>query len=94
VSSCRNDICTDIDRHRFVSHHLFCRTLIDSTPGVLKAWGLLAQEYSFDAEIAGKAAHGRRLRDTIQEFCHIDDETKLQVRRSSFLSGRVGRPDQ
>jgi hypothetical protein len=89
VSYCRNDIpiCTDIDRHRFVSHHLFCSTLIDATPGVLKAWGLLAQEYSFDAAIAAKA-HGRRLRDTIQEFCHIDDETKLQVRRSSILSGR------
>ncbi|TFK57536.1 HAD-like protein [Heliocybe sulcata] len=54
-------------------------TLIDSTPGVLKAWSTFAADYGLTngAEIAHKS-HGRRLYDTLKEWCQIDDEGKLQ----------------
>jgi hypothetical protein len=55
-------------------------TLIDSTPGVLKAWRKFAHDYSFDATEVARAAHGRRLCDTLREYCKIgDDEVKLKV---------------
>ncbi|KZT23773.1 HAD-like protein [Neolentinus lepideus HHB14362 ss-1] len=54
-------------------------TLIDSTPGVLKAWSTFAADYGLTnaAEIAHKS-HGRRLYDTLKEWCNIDGEEKLQ----------------
>ncbi|PAV22237.1 haloacid dehalogenase-like hydrolase [Pyrrhoderma noxium] len=52
-------------------------TLIDSTPGVLSAWDIFAKDYGFDAETVAHATHGRRLYDTLREFCHIEDEKKL-----------------
>lgn len=55
-------------------------TLIDSTPGVLKAWETFGKDYSLNAEEVAHASHGRRLYDTLKEFCRIDDEDKLQVR--------------
>ncbi|KII86404.1 hypothetical protein PLICRDRAFT_114851, partial [Plicaturopsis crispa FD-325 SS-3] len=55
------------------------RTLIDSTPGVVKAWKTFAKDYNLDAEEVAHATHGRRLYDTLKEFCRIDDEAKLQA---------------
>lgn len=59
------------------------RTLIDSTPGVLKAWDTFAKDYSLgDSAAIAHATHGRRLHDTLREYCHIEDEAKLRVRVS------------
>jgi hypothetical protein len=59
---------------------LISSTLIDSTPGVLKAWDTFCKDYNLGdpAEVAHRA-HGRRLYDTLNEFCGIKDETTLQV---------------
>jgi beta-phosphoglucomutase-like phosphatase (HAD superfamily) len=60
--------------------HLWANsTLIDSTPGIINAWDTFAKDYSFDATEVAHAAHGRRLYDTLKEWCRIDDEEKLQV---------------
>jgi len=56
------------------------RTLIDSTPGVMKAWITFGKDYGIDPEVVAHAAHGRRLYDTLKEFCKIDDEERLLVR--------------
>ncbi|KAH8086625.1 HAD-like protein [Cristinia sonorae] len=53
-------------------------TLIDSTPGVLKAWEVFAADYGLNAVQVAHDAHGRRLYDTLREFCNIHDEEKLQ----------------
>lgn len=56
------------------------RTLIDSTPGVLKAWEIFCKDYGLgDPTEIAHLAHGRRMYDTLTEFCHIDDEVKLEV---------------
>ncbi|EGO02750.1 hypothetical protein SERLA73DRAFT_176106 [Serpula lacrymans var. lacrymans S7.3] len=52
-------------------------TLIDSTPGVMKAWDTFAKDYSLNASQVAHASHGRRLYDTLKEFCRIDDEDRL-----------------
>jgi beta-phosphoglucomutase-like phosphatase (HAD superfamily) len=59
-------------------------TLIDSTPGVLKAWDTFAGDYSFNATEVAHASHGRRLYDTLKEHCRIDDEDKLQAEITRF----------
>ncbi len=46
-------------------------TLIDSTPGVLKAWATFAKDYNLDADTVAHATHGRRLYDTLKEYCNI-----------------------
>ena len=56
------------------------RTLIDSTPGVLKAWQVFANNYGLDAAETARKSHGRRLYDTLKEYCGIHDEQRLQVR--------------
>jgi len=61
-------------------------TLIDSTPGVLKAWDTFAKDYSFDAEKVAHASHGRRLYDTLKEFCRLNDDDKLQAEIVRFES--------
>ncbi|KAF8641003.1 hypothetical protein AX17_000648 [Amanita inopinata Kibby_2008] len=54
------------------------RTLIDSTPGVLKAWAKFSDEYKLNDYLSiAHATHGRRLFDTLREFCRIDDVEKL-----------------
>jgi hypothetical protein len=58
-----------------------CRTLIDSTPGVLKAWDVFAKDYALDANAVAHAAHGRRLYDSLKEWCRIEDDDKLQVKQ-------------
>jgi beta-phosphoglucomutase-like phosphatase (HAD superfamily) len=55
------------------------RTLIDSTPGLLKAWDAFAEKYSLNAKEVAHATHGRRLHDTLKEWCRIEDEETLQV---------------
>ncbi|KAH7912984.1 HAD-like domain-containing protein [Hygrophoropsis aurantiaca] len=54
-------------------------TLIDSTPGVFKAWATFAKDYNLNAEEVAHATHGRRLYDTLKEFCKIQDETTLKA---------------
>lgn len=57
-----------------------CRTLIDSTPGVLKAWERFCDDYNLGNYVeVSHATHGRRLYDTLKELCHISDEETLQV---------------
>jgi len=53
-------------------------TLIDSTPGVLNAWQIFANDYGLDATEVAHASHGRRLYDTLKQHCRINDEEKLQ----------------
>ncbi|KAG5654288.1 hypothetical protein H0H81_005137 [Sphagnurus paluster] len=56
-------------------------TLIDSTPGVLKAWDIFARDYSLgDSTKVAHETHGRRLYDTLKEYCKIGDDTRLFVR--------------
>ncbi|KAF5377156.1 hypothetical protein D9615_006379 [Tricholomella constricta] len=53
-------------------------TLIDSTPGVFKAWATFSKDYSLgDSVEIAHATHGRRLYDTLKEYCQIDDEAEL-----------------
>lgn len=53
-------------------------TLIDSTPGVLKAWDIFARDYSLgDSTKVAHETHGRRLYDTLKEYCKIGDDTRL-----------------
>lgn len=59
----------------------FNRTLIDSTPGVLKAWKTFSDDYNLgDSETVAHATHGRRLYDTLKEYCGIEEEDLLLVR--------------
>ncbi|CAL1696615.1 unnamed protein product [Somion occarium] len=54
-------------------------TLIDSTPGALQAWQMFGKDYGLNAAKVAHASHGRRLCDTLKEYCRIDDENKLQA---------------
>ncbi|RXW18451.1 hypothetical protein EST38_g7404 [Candolleomyces aberdarensis] len=61
------------------------RTLIDSTPGVLKAWATFSNDYSLgDAERIAHDTHGRRLYDTLKEYCKIADEKRLHEEIDRF----------
>ncbi|KAJ7596611.1 HAD-like protein [Mycena floridula] len=60
-------------------------TLIDSTPGVLKAWRTFCKDYSLSedpAEVA-HAAHGRRMTDSLREICAVT-ETNLEAEIERF----------
>jgi hypothetical protein len=68
---------------------------------VYKAWDTFARDYGLDAAHVAHATHGRRLYDTLKEWCRIEDEAKLQVRRQErgvraraapFLMRRFLRP--
>ncbi|KAF8973818.1 HAD-like domain-containing protein [Flammula alnicola] len=53
-------------------------TLIDSTPGVLQAWKTFSADYNLgDSTAIAHATHGRRLYDTLKEYCGINDEDRL-----------------
>ncbi|KAF8203761.1 HAD-like domain-containing protein [Pholiota molesta] len=53
-------------------------TLIDSTPGVLQAWKTFSTDYKLgDSATIAHATHGRRLYDTLKEYCGITDEGRL-----------------
>ncbi|KAF9454960.1 HAD-like protein [Macrolepiota fuliginosa MF-IS2] len=60
-------------------------TLIDSTPGVYKAWETFCLNYSLgDSREVAHSTHGRRLYDTLKEYCGIEDEIKLQAEIDRF----------
>ncbi|KAF8238400.1 HAD-like protein [Tricholoma matsutake] len=60
-------------------------TLIDSTPGVFKAWEIFSEDYSLgDSAAITHATHGRRLDDTLKEYCQIEDEDKLRSEIDRF----------
>ncbi|KAI0318730.1 HAD-like protein [Amylostereum chailletii] len=52
-------------------------TLIDSTPGVTVAWDAFGRTYGFSGAEAAHAAHGRRLADTLGEWCKISGQKLL-----------------
>ncbi|KAF7319939.1 Sugar phosphatase YfbT [Mycena kentingensis (nom. inval.)] len=53
-------------------------TLLDSTPGLHAAWTTFARDYSLGDPLAVvHETHGRRLADTLKEYCRIE-ESKLQ----------------
>ncbi|KAF8912911.1 HAD-like domain-containing protein [Gymnopilus junonius] len=53
-------------------------TLIDSTPGVLKAWYTFSNDYNLgDSGSIAHATHGRRLYDTLKEYCGLVEEDHL-----------------
>ncbi|KAF8525203.1 HAD-like protein [Hysterangium stoloniferum] len=53
-------------------------TLIDSTPGVVKAWGVFGKEYNFDPVAACNATHGVRLSESLRTWCNVHDESKIK----------------
>ncbi|KAJ7102442.1 HAD-like domain-containing protein [Mycena belliarum] len=60
-------------------------TLIDSTPGLEKAWAIFCNDYGLgDPVTVVHETHGRRLYDTLKEYCRIKDETKLQAEIDRF----------
>ncbi|KAJ7837173.1 HAD-like domain-containing protein [Mycena olivaceomarginata] len=60
-------------------------TLLDSTPGLEKAWATFCNDYHLgDPATVVHDTHGRRLYDTLKEYCHINDESKLQAEIDRF----------
>ncbi|KAJ7151553.1 HAD-like domain-containing protein [Mycena filopes] len=60
-------------------------TLLDSTPGLEKAWATFCNDYNLgDPAVVVHETHGRRLSDTLKEYCRIDDEAKLQAEIDRF----------
>jgi len=60
-------------------------TLIDSTPGVLKAWKTFSDDYNLgDSTTVAHATHGRRLYDTLKEYCGLSDEDRLLAEIDRF----------
>ncbi|KAJ7226025.1 HAD-like domain-containing protein [Mycena pura] len=60
-------------------------TLIDSTPGLHKAWATFCADYNLgDPLEVVHETHGRRLYDTLKQYCRIDDEAKLQAEIDRF----------
>ncbi|KAI0700442.1 HAD-like domain-containing protein [Cytidiella melzeri] len=61
-------------------------TLVDTTPGVLKAWQTFAKEYAFNGADAALKSHGRRLYDTLQDYCRPKNEAQLEAAVHCFES--------
>ncbi|KAK7064688.1 HAD-like domain-containing protein [Favolaschia claudopus] len=60
-------------------------TLIDSTPGLEAAWATFCNDYHLgDSASMVHETHGRRLYDTLKEYCDINDESKLQAEIDRF----------
>ncbi|KAK2461722.1 hypothetical protein APHAL10511_006185 [Amanita phalloides] len=60
-------------------------TLIDSTLGVLNAWARFSIDYNLGNHMAVvHETHGRRLYDTLKEYCKITDEDKIQSEIDRF----------
>ncbi|KAK7040627.1 HAD-like domain-containing protein [Favolaschia claudopus] len=60
-------------------------TLIDSTPGLEAAWATFCNDYHLgDSASMVHETHGRRLYDTLKEYCDISDESKLQAEIDRF----------
>lgn len=73
VSLNRSDILSFLVNSLLKS--LLFRTLIDSTPGVLKAWHIFSNDYNLgDSATIAHATHGRRLYDTLKEYCGLVEE--------------------
>ncbi|KAI0033721.1 HAD-like protein [Vararia minispora EC-137] len=53
-------------------------TLIDSTDGVRAAWNAYGNRFGFDGVEAAHATHGRRLADTLAEWCKLSDPRDIQ----------------
>ncbi|KAG6857640.1 hypothetical protein H0H87_010208 [Tephrocybe sp. NHM501043] len=73
---------------------LWCRTLIDSTPGVITAWATFANDYSLgESSKIVHETHGRRLYDTLKEYCKLVEEAKLIAEIDRFEDEVIkGRP--
>ncbi|KAG8220130.1 hypothetical protein J3R82DRAFT_1151 [Butyriboletus roseoflavus] len=56
-------------------------TLIDSTPGVFYAWDEFRKQYTHLPTNIAHLTHGRRLADTLCEYCLITDEAEIEVGR-------------
>ncbi|KAI9509882.1 HAD-like protein [Russula earlei] len=52
-------------------------TLVDSTPGVTAAWDRFGREYGFDGPAAAHSAHGRRLADTLGQWCKLEGSEQI-----------------
>jgi len=66
-------------------------TLIDSTPGVVEAWRVFGMEYNFDGKAAAHDTHGRRLMDSLFEYCNLSgDKLRSEVDRFEQLVIDVG----
>lgn len=53
---------------------------------MLKAWRTFSNDYSLgDSASIAHATHGRRLYDTLKEYCGIAEEDRLLVSELSFL---------
>ncbi|TFK76691.1 HAD-like protein [Pluteus cervinus] len=60
-------------------------TLIDSTPGVYRAWETFSRDYNLgDSETIAHNTHGRRLYDTLKEYCKIEEEDILVAEIDRF----------
>ncbi|KAJ3986348.1 HAD-like protein [Lentinula detonsa] len=60
-------------------------TLIDSTPGLYKAWEVFSADYGLgDAATIAHATHGKRLYDTLRDICGIQQEEKLLAEIERF----------
>lgn len=68
-------------------YHYHIRTLIDSTAGVLQGWKTIAIDYKLkeDPIALAQATLGRRLYDSLREYCGITDENHLLVCRQYLL---------
>ncbi|KAF9243762.1 HAD-like domain-containing protein [Melanogaster broomeanus] len=56
-------------------------TLIDSTPGVYYAWDEFRKKYTHLPSDVADLTHGRRLKDTLREYCRITDDAELEASR-------------
>ncbi|KAJ3775286.1 HAD-like protein [Lentinula raphanica] len=70
-------------------------TLIDSTPGLYKAWEVFSSDYGLGDPIAiAHATHGKRLYETLKDICGITQEEKLQIETERFEEEVIrGKPD-
>jgi HAD superfamily hydrolase (TIGR01509 family) len=60
-------------------------TLIDSTPGVVKAWTRFAEDYGLgDAAHLVEVTHGVRLVDSLRKHCNIEDDEKMATEVMRF----------
>ncbi|KAJ8091371.1 hypothetical protein PM082_015089 [Marasmius tenuissimus] len=73
-------------------------TLIDSTPGLIKAWEQFSEDYNLgDPAKIIHDTHGRRLSDTLKDICNIQDEKTLLAEIDRFeelviLGGPIALP--
>ncbi|KAJ7630461.1 HAD-like domain-containing protein [Roridomyces roridus] len=60
-------------------------TLLDSTPGLVNAWTIFCKDYGLgDPATVVHDTHGRRLADTLEELCSINDPDRLEAEIDRF----------